>query len=197
VVAAPVVLGAGQVVATVNGVPLTGRDLLAFSAGGPPERSLTSEMFAFLRQRAIERELVLQEARVQRVELGPPQIEQLAKVRPAARERGVSDPNELDFEELEARTDMLKAVLAESVGGVAPPFATASDVDRYFEAHAAELGVASAEPSARARARQELDTRIRELLAKDIANEYKEQLERYMTRLRSEGHITLGDSTAH
>jgi hypothetical protein len=168
----PVVIKPDQVVARVNGAPITGRQLVAFRAAGPEEQTMTPEMFDFLHQRAIERELVLQEARARGVELAPPQLAQLEAVRRDAARRGVTDPAEVDFEVNDARAGLLEAALLARAGAAAPA-ANDADVDRYLQEHAG---------ADRARARQQL--------ADEAQARYQERRRAYLDELAAAARIT-------
>lgn len=165
----------GATVATVNGVAITGADMVAFRAKTGEALELTPEMHEFLLQRAIDRELTMQAARARKLELSAMQQDQLAQVRANAEARGETDPAQLAYEEKDARAQMLLESMAAADGA---PAALVDDaaVDRYLEEHAAELGPAPRDPRAAQQRRIELrqklyaeqaaahDARVRELL---------------------------------
>lgn len=112
---------ADQVVVTINGVAISGRQLVAFPAS-ESELEMTSEMFNFLRERAIDRELTFQEARKQGIELTPAQLAELDQVRRNSVERGVSDQAQLDLEVSDARAGIFQAsLLAKAAPSPAAP----------------------------------------------------------------------------
>ena len=186
--AAPVRLGASQKVATVNGTVITGRQLLAWRGRDPAEQEMTAEMFALLKDRAIERELTFEEAHRQGVDLGPAQLAQLAEVRKNAQARGETDPAQLDFEEADARAHLLASMLLEKAG-VAAPFATDADVKRYYEAHAGEFDQLPEDPSARQVAWKKIDLDIRQTLALQLQEQYQQRVHAYFDQLRAGARI--------
>ena len=179
---------ASQKLARVNGVGIAGRDLIAFRAADPPAQTMTEEMFHFLLERAIDRELVVQEARARRVQLTTEQEAQAAEVREQARARGVSDPAELDFEQREARVDLLQtALLAQK--GTPTPLPNEADVQRYYDAHRDEFQALPSAPAERAVAWQTLQLQIRQRLATDSQRAYGERLRAYLNSLRTAANI--------
>lgn len=185
---APVRLGASQKVATVNGTTITGRQLLAWRSRDPAEQEMTPEMFASLKDRAIERELTFEEAHRQGVDLGPAQLAQLAEVRKNAQARGETDPDQLDLEEVDARAHMLASALLEKAG-VSPPFATDADVKRYYEAHAGELEQLPKDPDARQAAWKKIELDIRQTLALELQEQYQQRVHAYFDQLRAGARI--------
>jgi hypothetical protein len=186
--AAPVRLGASQKVATVNGTVITGRQLLAWHSRDPAEQELTPEMFASLKNRAIERELTFEEAHRQGVDLGPAQLAQLAEVRKNAQARGETDPVQLDFEEADARAHMLASALLEKAG-VSAPFATDADVKRYYEAHAGEFDQLPEGSGARQIAWKKIELDIRQTLALELQEQYQQRVRAYFDQLRAGARI--------
>ena len=154
-----VAVGRDQTEATVNGVAITGADLLAFRAEDGDRQTMSPEVHELLLQRAIERELTIQAARARKIELTSIHDAQLAQVRQNALARGETDPARLAFEDREARAQLLLEEVAKAEG--APP-ALADDkaVDAYLKAHAAEIGPLPKKPEAL----QELRISVRQSL---------------------------------
>jgi hypothetical protein len=186
--AAAVKLGASRTVATVNGVAITGRQLLAWRSDDPAEQEMTPEMFASLKDRAIERELTFEEARRQGVDLGPAQLAQLTEVRTNAQARGETDPARLDFEEADARAHMLAAALLKKAG-VDAPFATEADVKHYYEAHADRFSQLPQDPGARQAAWKKIEIDIRQTLALELQEQYQQRVREYYDQLRADARI--------
>jgi len=187
--AAPVVVRADQVVARVDGRPLTGRQLLPFGAGDAREQPITQEMFQFLRQRAIDRELTFHEALTRGVDLTAAQQVDLAAVRRLAEMRGVTDREQIDFEESDARAELLQmALLARS--GAPGPFPNEADVKSYYESHRDELDDLPADQTARAEAWQRTDIQIRQTLSDEWQRQYRDRLRGYLDQLRTSASVT-------
>jgi hypothetical protein len=187
----PVGLRAAQVVATVNGAPITGKDLLPFSAAqGGAVQSMSPQMYWHLLNRAIERELAFQAARRRGVQLDEAQRRELAQVRRAAEQRSGVDRAALDFEARDAEGQLLlRALAAES--GVPSPYATEADVERYYEAHRAGLGDLPSDPSRRGAEWQRIQLEIRRVLAGEMRVAHNQGLRRYIDQLKTSAAITI------
>ena len=103
-------------VALVNGVPVTGRDLLAVPSAAGADRSISPRLYRSLFERAIDRALVTAAAREQGLELTGEQKQQLAEYRAtlAAGEAGARsvsgrEPDQVDFEVRDAAGLLLTA----------------------------------------------------------------------------------------
>lgn len=134
----PAVVKPDQVIVTVNGVAITGRQLVAPGSDGEP--SVSREMFDFLRSRAIDRELTFQEAKKQGIELTAAQQAELEQVRKNSKERGVTDEAQLDFEVNDARAGLLQAAL---LAKALPAPAAAGSGDRQQQADEAQAEYAA------------------------------------------------------
>lgn len=187
----PVVVRPGQRVMKVNGVPLTGRDLLPFGASHRGEESVSPQLYAHLVNRAVERELAFQAAREQGVKLGEGQRQELERVREAARKRGIADRDALEFEVRDAEGRMLLAELA-ARAGVPSPYATEADVERYYQAHREGLGDLPADPARRAAAWQHLQVVIRGHLAGELRAAHIQGTSQFIDELKSRAAISEG-----
>lgn len=146
----------GEVLATVNGVPLELKDLLPLSPeSAATGQILSAERYAFLLERAVDREITLQQARAQCVDLTDWQREQLAKLR-ARSERPQANvfddlqhnPANADFEERDGTALLLQASLAEQAG-VPSRHVTAAQVEDHYRQHQAEYGPLPADATQR------------------------------------------------
>ena len=174
----------GDTIATVNGVAITGADLIAFRAGDGEEQSMTPAMYEFMTTRAIQRELTFQAAKARKLELTAAQTAELEQVRKNAEERGVTDPAQLAFEAEEARAQLLLRSLVEAEGGP-PLLADDAAVDRYLQAHAADYGAAMRDPAAQPQLRVD----IRQKLYGELAATYDERLRALLARLEREARV--------
>jgi hypothetical protein len=183
-----------QTVATVNGIAITGRDLLPF--GSTAQQSVTPEMFEFLLNRAIERELILQEAEAQDVKLSPLQQSELARLRASL---AAPDPNVIqDMQGREAKADLefrhaeamlLQTALLEKAGH-SPPYVTADQAEDYYQSHKDTYGDLPTNDAERAGAWREIEQRIRQDLSPQLQEAYARALESYLQELKSGADIT-------
>jgi hypothetical protein len=130
------VVKADQVIARINGTPITGRQLVAF--GADAEHTMTKEMFDYLRRRAIDRELTFQAAKAAGIELTTAQLAELDQVRTNATEHGVTD---IDLQVADARAGLLQSALLAKATTVAAP--TGDAVDRQQLADEAQADYAT------------------------------------------------------
>lgn len=151
-------LHAGAVVSHVNGHAVRGSDLAPFKDPSQ-EITMSRERYAFLLDRALEREVVLQAARSAGITLTNDQKQQVADSL-----HGADDPigagDAASFDRREMRAQILLNELA-ARAGAGSPFATEAEVTAYQEKHAAELGPLPEDAEGRAAAL----ARIRERLA--------------------------------
>lgn len=191
-----------QTLATVRGAKLTLADLFALDpkrAGQPVE--LDPATYASLLDRAIDRQLTLQAAAEEGVTLTAEQQARIDARRAAQRKRH-EDPNlvwrdealsgdaALEFQLRDASAKLLQATLAEQAG-VASPRVTADDVQRYYEAHASTYGALPTEPNARAQAWRQIDTAIRQQLARTADTRYQEAMTGFMRQMRATSAVTV------
>lgn len=144
-------LRAEQDVLYVDGIALFGKDVVAFRRG-ERAKGMSAEMYAFLLQGAVERQLTLAAARAQNIELSQAQEQQLAAVRAQAAERagtalGARESDEIELEARTAQAELLQGELLRR-SGTPIPSPTDADVQRFVAEHAAELGkLPTAEPA--------------------------------------------------
>jgi len=186
-----------QVLATVNGAPITLRDLIPLqSTNSEVEQKMDSVTYDYFLQRAINRELVLQAAKAQGVTLNQAQVDQLGKFR-AEREQPYPglvsqlsvNTAEIEFELRDAQAFMLQTALMAQGG--ATPSVTPDQVEEYYRTHIAEFGELPADPQAREQAWQEIDVKIRGQLAGGARSEYQQQLDAYMAQLKAKANIVV------
>jgi len=186
-----------QVLATINGTAITLKDL-AGVAGMKREKDqvLSRHMYDFLLSRAIDRELVFQEARAQGLQLTPEQKEQLAAMRAQEVQAGsgvidlTMSPERLDLEQRDAEGRMLLVNLA-SASGVAPPFVTPEQVQAYYDGHRDEFGEMPADPAEAQGARRSSDAEIRRKLSADTAAAYQKGVDEILVRLRTSADVQM------
>jgi hypothetical protein len=180
-----VTVARGDTVATVNGVAITGDDLIAYRAGDGDEQPMSAEMYEFVLRRAIERELTFQAARARKLELTADQAAQIEQVRKNAEERGEADSNRLAFEQLDARAQMLVRAMVDAEGGP-PSMPDDAAVDAYLRQHASEYsgGVANADELAQRR----IDARQK--LYGELSAAYEARVRALLARLEAEARVT-------
>jgi hypothetical protein len=182
-----------QVLARVNGTPITGKDLIAFRAG-LDELSIDRPTYNSLLGRAIERELTFEAAKKQGVTLTEEQRGQLDEVRKQAAARGGTTPpfdrssDEVDFEARDAQAQMLLTDLLEKAG-TPPPSPTPADVDSYYRAHANELG-ALPEGEARAAAWAKIEIEIRRRLLSEQQETWRARRQEMLDSLEAEANVS-------
>ena len=186
-----------QVLATVNGTPITLGDLFPLNTtNSEAEQQIAPEMYDYFLQRAIDRELTLQAAKAQGVTLTAAQDQQLAKMR-AVREQAepglvrklTVDAAQIEFELRDARAFMLQSSLMAQAG--ATPNVTPDQVEQYYRDHVAAFGELPTDPQAREAAWQKIDYQIREQLAAPVRSQYQVQLKEYMNQLRAKAAVTV------
>ncbi|MFH0952890.1 MAG: hypothetical protein V1873_01025 [Verrucomicrobiota bacterium] len=185
-----------QVLATVNGVAVLGKDLVAI----PPERAaeeitMSPRMYEFLLKRALERELIVQVARAERVELTDAQKQQLAGLRASLEKQDPSvispaqvDPARVEFDVREVEGLLLRSSLLQKQGHPLP-YVTEAEVEKYYQDHRAEYGDLPEDPTERDKAWQEIDLEIRRQLTPELQAEYQAQVEKYLEQLLGAAEI--------
>ena len=167
------VVKADQVVATINGTAIAGRQLVPF--GSESQQTMTKEMFDYLRRRAIDRELTFQAAKRAGIELSTAQLAELDQVRRNAIEHGVTDATEIDLQVADARAGLLQPMLL----GSAIAAASDAEVDR-------EIG----ELPTDAVALQQVRLETRQKLADRAQADYTTKLRAYLDDLARDATIT-------
>jgi hypothetical protein len=197
-----VLVRADNVLATVNGVAVEGRDVLLFGSAGQPEQELEPESYKALLDRAIERELIVQAAEARGITLQADQEAQLDQVRRTVMAREGGDPNarymnvqgtleeQAAFEVKSAQAMLLRnAMLAQA--GHALPYVTEEQVRGHYEAHAGQYGALPEDPAERAAAWQKIDFQIRNELSPKLQAEYQSQVDGFMQSLRQDAKIDV------
>jgi len=189
-------LRAGQVLARVNGTAIEFKDLVPEGPDG--ERAMDPEMFRFLLDRAIDRELVLQAADAQDVSLPEEQEAQLAEMRaslakdePDVVRQLTRTLEQIDFELRDVAGLMVQAELLAKSG--ASSNVTPAMVQDYYEAHGSEFPPLPGDPGERQAAWQKIQVSIRQRLAPDVQAGYQEAVRRYLEQLRSSAEIAQAD----
>ncbi len=186
-----------QVLATVNGTPITLGDLMPLqSTNSEAEQKIDPVTYNYFLQRAINRELVLQAAKAQGVTLNQAQEDQLTKFQ-AEREQPYPgmvsqltvNAAEIEFELRDAQAFMLQTALMAQAG--ATPNVTPDQVEQYYQAHIAEFGELPADPQASQQAWQAIDFQIRGQLEAGARAEYQQQLDAYMAQLKARANIVV------
>ena len=187
---------AGEVLATVNGAAIELKDLLPLPPGKETaEQTLSAERYAFLLDRAVDREVTLQNARAQRVDLTESQREQLAKLR-ARRELPAANlfddlhhnPATADFEARAAAALLLQASLAEKAG-VPSRDVTAAQVEQYYQQHRADYAALPPDAAQRQAAWEQIEQGIRVKLARQVLTLHDEGFQDYFNQLRASAQI--------
>jgi len=185
-----------QVLATVNGVPITLGNLIPLQSTNNAGQQLDSVTYNYFLQRAINRELIMQAAKAQGVTLNQAQEDQLAKLRgerqqpyPGQVSQLSVNPTEVEFDLRDEQAFMLQTTLLAQAG--ASPDVTPAQVEQYYQDHIAQFGELPADPQARQQAWQEIDIQIRNQLAVQTREQYNQQLQKYMDGLRAAANITV------
>jgi hypothetical protein len=187
-----------QALATVQGVVITLKDLTPLTAEkARTEQSMSGDMYRFLLNRAIDREVVFQKARSAGVELSAEQRERLEAIRRrgSEKEAGVFDtvqqnPANAEFEARDSESLLLQAALV-AKAGIAPPHVTAGQVEEYYRQHRAEYAELPADPAAQRAAWQKIDQEIRGKLAPQVRAAYEERAREYLGGLKASAKITI------
>lgn len=189
-------LDTSMVLASVNGVPITLKDLMPISPTGRSDRKMTPEMFTFLVDRAVTREATLQAAKAQGLELTPEQQASLELVRQRALERDprvFSDAQDdyeakAAFEEKDYRGLMMAETLLAASGGP-PKYVTPEMVQQHYDQNKAEYGELPADEPARQEAWLKIDEAIRNKLAPQLEAEYQKSLEALLASLKGGANV--------
>jgi len=192
-------LFAGQELGRVNGVVISLKDLLPLpSETADVERAMSEEHFDFLFRRAVERELTLQTAHAQGIELTEEQRTALAEARARRNPPGapVFDPledvpeqDQAEFEQRDFTALLLQATLAEKAG-VSSRHVSQEQVKSYYDLHRAIYQPLPEDPAQRADAWDKIDVQIRQQLAPSLQQEHDEQFAKYMENLRNNAKVS-------
>lgn len=187
----------GQALASVNGRVITLADLVPLpDAHTNAVQEMSREVYDYFLQRAINRELILQTARAQGLELSTAQRQQLANLRrlreqpePGQVRRLNVSAGQVEFEVRDAEAFMLQTTLLSRQG--TSPNVTSEQVGAYYQGHAAEFRELPNEEPARTVAWEEIDFEIRKRQAASVRSEFNTRLVAYMSGLRADSHITV------
>jgi hypothetical protein len=190
-------LDSDMILASVNGVAITLKDLMPVNPRAKTERKMTPEMFNFLMDRAIVREVAMQAAKSKGLELSEEQKANLEKVRARALEkdpRVFSDAQD-DYEakaafEVKDYTGLMLAESLLALSGGPPKYVTPEMVERYYAGHSVEYGELPADESARKEMWPKIDNAIRETLAGALESDYEKGLQALMDDLKKKASIT-------
>lgn len=186
-----------QVLATVNGTPVTLGDLIPLpSTNAPSVQQLDSATYQYLLQRAINRLLIVDAAQAKGIALTESQELQLndyqakrAQPEPGLIAKLNVDPVEVQFELQDQQAFMLQTSLMAAAGY--SPNVTPDEVQQYYQQHTDEFGQLPSSPSAQQQAWQSIEYQIREKLAGSVRNEYQQQLDTYMNQLKANASVVV------
>jgi hypothetical protein len=194
-----------QVLATVNNIPITLKDLMVVgTAQDGAEQSMSPDVYEFLLNRAIERELTFQAARAQGIRLTEEQQRQLDQIGTSKFAGDIEDdgspvahlnvPGTAEqrraFEVRDATAFLLQASLL-AKAGVASPHVTSAQVEQYYRQHIAEYGQLPADAERRWTAWQQIDLAIRQRLARQVQQEYDEAVRELLDQLRANASVQV------
>ena len=193
----------GEVLARVNNAAITLADLVGGSPAAP-EETMSVEQHDFLLNNAIERELVLQAARQQGVQLTEEQVREQEEARKAFLARDGEEAGNLvhlgmrgtleeqaDFEMREAASQLLLASLLARAGAPSP-HVTPEQVKQYYQDHLAEYSQRIvSRPVEEDTGWKEVDLEIREKLAPVVQREYELELREFIDQLKAEADISV------
>lgn len=188
-----------RVLATVNGVAITLKDLIPLpkeKAGS--EQMLSAEMYDFLFNRAVEREVTFQAAHAQNAELNDSQKQRLGELRaqserrdPAVFDNLHQSSENIDFEQRDFAGLALQSVLAEKAG-VPSPYVTSEQVEAYFQEHKNDYPQVSTDPAQRsAESWLAADTDIRSKLTPRLQAEHDRQMAQFMAQLKANAGVVV------
>lgn len=186
----------GRALATVNGVSITLQNLAGLPAAqAGQEQAWSFETYAYLLDRAIERELVSQAARAQRAELTPEQQQRLTEMRRVLETPAPSvvrltmTPEQSEFELRDAEALMLEANMA-AQAGVPSPHVTPELVEQYYQEHKANYGELPGDPDERLSAWRKIDRDIRQILAPDLQARHEQASRQFLDQLKATARIS-------
>ncbi|HUI08300.1 MAG TPA: hypothetical protein VL486_14970 [Verrucomicrobiae bacterium] len=198
----------GQILARVNGVPITLRDLLAIDPSAPAsaERSMSEEQYKYLLDRAIDRELAFQAAQQQGVKLTEAQQAALDRIEQTIRARDtdnsglvashLNNPASLeaiiDFEKRDAAGLLTQEALLAHSGGLSP-YVTEDQVKQYYQQNIQRYGPLPTSPAERDAAWQQIDAQIRIELNDSARQAHQAALNNYMDGLKAAAQIQVSD----
>jgi hypothetical protein len=185
-----------QVLASVNGTPITLSDLIPLQSTNDAEQEMDPLTYNYFLQRAINRELIMQTAKTRGITTTEAQQDQLDKLR-AVREQPYPglvsqltvNPVEIEFELRDEQAFMLQTSLMAATG--LTPDVTPDQVEQYYQQRVDQFGELPADPQARQQAWQTIDFQIRQTLADAVRTEYQQELNVYMSQLKARANIVV------
>ncbi len=200
----------GEVLATVNGVQITLKDLIALGgAQANTPQTMSPEMYKFLLDLAIEREVTFQTAKSQGVELTEEQKQQIDQLREqmmaaevdetegkvvAHLNRTGSLDDQIAFDVKDATSHLLQNTLM-TKNGAPSPYVTEALVQAYYQNHFQDYSALPTDPVARDEAWQKIDVEIRQKLAPIVQQEYAQRLKAYLDQLRASANVQVNEVT--
>lgn len=189
---------ADQMLATVNGVAITLKDLMPLRPeASAQEHTLEPDRYELLLNRAVERELAFQTAQAEGVKITEAQAQNLAK---RQAENAAVDPTEFDnlgrskinteFEQRDAAGRMLLHSLAAAAGDPIPHVTTVQ-VQNYYAQHQRDYPTIPQDPVERRETAATIDAAIRAQLAPALKAQYDEQFRQFVERLKAGAQITV------
>lgn len=188
---------ANQVLATVNGVSITLGDLIPLTSTNPQAvQEMDPTAYHYFLQRAINRQLIMQEAQAKGIALTDGQQAQLDKLQsereesePGLVQKLTVNPAEIQFQLQDEQAFMLQTSLMAAQGY--SPDVTPQEVQQYYQQHPDQYGPLPQDPQASQEAWQSIDYQIRETLANSVRLQYQQQLNAYMAQLTANANITI------
>jgi hypothetical protein len=198
----------GQLLASVNGVPITLRDLIAVnhSESADTEHSMSEAQYNYLLERAIDRELAFQAAQQQGVKLSQSQQAELDQVERSIRGRSenpsgdvlarlnstASLETEIEFEKRDAAGLLTQEALLEHSGGP-PAHITEEMVTEYYQKNISLYGPLPTAPEERDAAWRQIDAQIRTDLKYTVLQAHQDALKDNMDRLKANAAIEVSN----
>jgi hypothetical protein len=191
-----------QVLATVNGTPVTLQDLAAvpdMQLGR--EQTITPSLYNALLERAVIREVAVQAAEARGIELSDEQQAVLEKMKaqmtstsPDVKDMTMS-PERLAFDLRDTQGRMLIVNMVTEAGAPSA-FVTEDQVKAYYETHMSEYGALPSDPDEAKWAWRKIDREIRNALVADTTASYQQAYDQVVEDLKSEASIEMTDPMA-
>jgi hypothetical protein len=191
-----------QVLATVNGVPVTLKDLIAVpDAQQGAEQTISASLYDTVLERAVVREVAVQTAKAKGIGLTADQQAQLEKIKSErlSTSQDVVDltmsPERIAFEQRDTAGRMLLVNLVADAGAPGA-FVTEDQVKTYYEGHKADYGELPADSQEAEWAWRKIDREIRNTLAPETANAYQQAYDKVVEDLKSAATISVTPTLA-
>jgi hypothetical protein len=189
--------------ARVNGTAITLKDLVPGRAVAGSSEVMTQQMFSFLLDNAIERELIFQASSKAGVKVTAEEEhrQELLRRTLLAREDqasgsgvplnvGGTQEERIDFEMREAASQILLASLL-AKEGVSPPHVTEDDVKQYRQDNPEEYSTLPSDSQPRDGALGKMDFEIRQKLSMQIQAEYENDVRQFLDDLKASARISV------